>query len=172
MFQLSTNSSVVTHDESLERIPDHDLREIVKISQSQCGFIRGYGTTNAIHVTRLLLEKYYEKKKPIHLVFIDLKKVFDRVSREVIWYALRWHGIPEELINYMKLPQRPTKQNDFNSRNIEAVLHFGPWLPKISSLVPFVILVMDSITRGLQEFTPQTLLYKHDFIVALEDKKS
>lgn len=40
-------------------------------------------------ILRKLTEKYWSKGKKLLYVFVDLKKVFDRVSRKVIWYCLR-----------------------------------------------------------------------------------
>ncbi|VDP07609.1 unnamed protein product [Heligmosomoides polygyrus] len=63
------------------------------------GFVSGCGTIDAIHVARLLLEKHCEKQKPVHVAFLDMEKAFDRVPREVIWYALRQYNVPEEIID-------------------------------------------------------------------------
>ncbi|VDO19582.1 unnamed protein product [Heligmosomoides polygyrus] len=51
----------------------------------------------------LLLEKHREKQKPVHFAFLDLEKALDRVPREAIWYALRQHGVPEELIEWVRI---------------------------------------------------------------------
>uniref|UniRef100_A0A183GXM4 DUF2384 domain-containing protein n=1 Tax=Heligmosomoides polygyrus TaxID=6339 RepID=A0A183GXM4_HELPZ len=32
-----------------------------------------------------------------------LREAFDRVPREDIWYALRHHGVPEELIEWVRI---------------------------------------------------------------------
>ncbi|VDP20059.1 unnamed protein product [Heligmosomoides polygyrus] len=85
-----------------ERIVDRRIRDVVQLSTNQCGFVSGCGTVDAIHAVRLLLEKHREKQKPVHFAFLDLEKAFDRVPREVIWYALRQHGIPEELIEWVR----------------------------------------------------------------------
>ncbi|VDP05229.1 unnamed protein product [Heligmosomoides polygyrus] len=79
-----------------ERILDRRIREIVKLSNNQCGFVSGCGTIDAIHAARLLVEKHREKQKPVHIAFLELEKAFDRVPREAIWYALRQHNVPEE----------------------------------------------------------------------------
>ncbi|VDP03593.1 unnamed protein product [Heligmosomoides polygyrus] len=68
-----------------ERILDRRIREIVKLSENQCGFVTGCGTIDAIHAPRLLVEKHREKQKPVHVAFLDLEKAFNRVLREVIW---------------------------------------------------------------------------------------
>ncbi|VDO65843.1 unnamed protein product [Heligmosomoides polygyrus] len=87
-----------------ERILDRRIREIVRLSDNQCAFVSGCGTIGAIHAARLLVAKHREKQKPVHVAFLDLEKAFDRVPREVIWYTLRQHNVPEELIETVIRP--------------------------------------------------------------------
>ncbi|VDO84527.1 unnamed protein product [Heligmosomoides polygyrus] len=46
-----------------ERLVDRRIREIVKFSDNQCGFVAGFGTIDAIHAACLLVEKHREKQK-------------------------------------------------------------------------------------------------------------
>ena len=39
---------------------------------------------------------------PLYFAFIDLEKAFDRVPREVIWWAMRKLGLEEWIINIVK----------------------------------------------------------------------
>ena len=73
----------------LKRIVDGLIRQLVSIDDSQFGFVPGRGTTDAIFVVRQLQEKYLAANKRLYMAFIDLEKAFDRVSRKVIWWALR-----------------------------------------------------------------------------------
>jgi len=57
-------------------------REKVKIDNMQFGFKGSKGTTDAIFIVRQLQNKYIAKKQ-------GLEKAFDRVPREVVWWALR-----------------------------------------------------------------------------------
>ncbi|VDP54323.1 unnamed protein product [Heligmosomoides polygyrus] len=63
-----------------ERIVDGGIRDIGQLSSNQCGFVADNGTIDAIHATRLLLEKHSEKQKPVHIAFLDLEKAFDLTS--------------------------------------------------------------------------------------------
>ncbi|VDP18817.1 unnamed protein product [Heligmosomoides polygyrus] len=55
-----------------------------------------------LYHTRLVIDKHREKQKPVHIAFLDLEKAY-RVPREVIWYALRHHGVPEEPIEWVRI---------------------------------------------------------------------
>ena len=59
------------------------------------GFMPGKGTIDAIFSVRQLIEKYGKVRKELYLIFVDLEKAFDRVPREVIWWALRKKGVME-----------------------------------------------------------------------------
>ena len=47
-------------------------------------FMPGRGMTDAIFITRQLIEKYEETGRNLHMVFDDFEKAFDRVPKEVI----------------------------------------------------------------------------------------
>ena len=78
-----------------ERVIEARLREKVDIDDIQFGFMEGKSTTDAIFIVRKLQEKHLEKKRELWMAFIDLEKAFDRVPREVIWWALRESGVEE-----------------------------------------------------------------------------
>uniref|UniRef100_A0AC35TKY5 Reverse transcriptase domain-containing protein n=1 Tax=Rhabditophanes sp. KR3021 TaxID=114890 RepID=A0AC35TKY5_9BILA len=68
------------------------------ICVKQTGFRSGYCTADNIIALRLLLQKSYEYKIDIHLVFLDFKKAFDIISRKHLWMALRHYNVNEEFI--------------------------------------------------------------------------
>ena len=37
---------------------------------------------------RQLIERFRESKRNLHIVFIDLEKTYDKVTREVLWWTL------------------------------------------------------------------------------------
>ena len=71
----------------LERVVEGLIRQRVEIDEMQCGFMSGRGTTDAIFIVRQLQEKHLAANKPLYMAFVDLEKAFDRVPRDVIWWA-------------------------------------------------------------------------------------
>ena len=76
-----------------EKVIERRLRAETHISKNQFGFMPGRSTTEAIYLLRGLMEKYRSKRKDLHMIFIDLEKVYDCVSRELLWKALEKKGV-------------------------------------------------------------------------------
>jgi hypothetical protein len=47
----------------------------------------------AIFLIRQLMERDREQKKDLHIVFIDLEKAYDKVLRNIMWWALQKHKV-------------------------------------------------------------------------------
>ena len=56
----------------------------VELSDSQCGFQQGRSCTDQIFSVAQHIEKLYEHRTQGFLVFIDLRKAYDSVSREAL----------------------------------------------------------------------------------------
>jgi hypothetical protein len=76
-----------------ERIIEHRLREVTNVTENQFDFMPGRSTMDAIFMISQLMEKCREQKKDLHLIFIDLEKAYDKVPRNVIWWALQKHQV-------------------------------------------------------------------------------
>jgi Reverse transcriptase (RNA-dependent DNA polymerase) len=67
-----------------ERVIEHRLRKLTTVSKNQFGLMPGRSTMEAIFLIRQLMERYREQKD-LHMIFIDLKKVYDKIPRNIIW---------------------------------------------------------------------------------------
>ena len=52
--------------------------------ENQFGFMPGRSTTDPIHLLRQLIERFRERKRNLHMVFIDLEKDYDKVLRGIM----------------------------------------------------------------------------------------
>ena len=51
---------------------------------------------------RQVMERYREKKNDLHMVFIDLEKAYDKISRNVMWWALDKHKVLTKYVGLIK----------------------------------------------------------------------
>ena len=61
-------------------------------------FRPGRGTIDQIWLVRQLIEKSIEHECAVHISFVDLKKAFDSVPREIIRLLLKERGIEEQVV--------------------------------------------------------------------------
>jgi hypothetical protein len=85
-----------------ERIIKHHLRGVTNITKNQFGFMPGRSTMEAIFLIRQLMERCREQKKDLHMIFIDLEKAYDKVPRNIMWWALRKHKVSSKYITLIK----------------------------------------------------------------------
>ena len=69
-----------------------------ELADSQCGFRKGRSCTDHIFSVTQLVEKCYEHRTPACLIFIDLRKAYDSVSRAALWRGLEIMGVPPSLV--------------------------------------------------------------------------
>lgn len=156
----------------LERVVEQRIRNIVDLDDMQFGFRPGRGTTDPIYIIRQVQEKFMAKKKELWIAFIDLEKAFDRVPREVVWWALRKVGVDEWLIDVIKAMYLGTttavKTKDGLSDEFEVKV--GVHQGSVLSPLLFTI-VLEALSREFREGLPWELLYADDLALLAESEE-
>ena len=70
-----------------------------QLSETQLGFRKNKGCTDAIFALRQLIEKSIEFNETLYLAFVDQEKAFDRVDRNKLWEILKQYGVSTHLTN-------------------------------------------------------------------------
>jgi hypothetical protein len=85
-----------------EMIIEHRLRRVTNVTKNQFGFMSGRSTIETIFLIRQLMKKCREQKKDMHMIFNDLEKAYDKVTRNVMWWALQKHKVSSKYITLIK----------------------------------------------------------------------
>ena len=156
----------------LERILDPIIRLMVDIDQMQFGFVPGRGTTDAIFIVRQLQEKYIASNRRLYFAFVDLEKAFDRVPRQVLWWALRSLGVEEWAVRviqgmYANARSRVRVNGLYSEEfNVGVGVHQG------SVLSPLLfILVLEALSRNFRTGAPWELLYADDLVIIADSQE-
>ena len=68
------------------------------LPDTQCGFRKGRSCADMIFAVRQISEKLYEHRCSGFMVFVDLRKAYDSVTRKCMWEILRKAGVPDKLV--------------------------------------------------------------------------
>jgi hypothetical protein len=130
---------------------------------NQFGFMPGRSTTEAIFLITQVMEWFKEQKKDLHMVFIDLEKAYDKIPRNVMWWALDKHKVPSKYVTLIKdmynnvVTSVRTNDGSTDYFQIKIGLHQG------SALSSYIFaLVMDEVTKNIQGDIPWCMLFADD----------
>lgn len=146
----------------LEHVTDAHLQSIITISPNQCWFVKGHGMMDVIHAARLLTERHKEKRRTVHIAFLNLEKAFDQVLHKFIWYSLCSHGIPEVYVHWVQLPCNNATSSIHCTTGVTELFHIWVDVHQGSALLPLLR------TVDLQTSHLGTLLYADDVMLACE----
>ncbi|KAK1613062.1 hypothetical protein QYE76_036735 [Lolium multiflorum] len=114
-----------------ERVIEHRLKRMTSVTKNQFGFMPRRSTMETIFLVRQLMERYKKQKKDLHMVFIDLEKAYDKIPRQVMWWALEKHKVPAKYITLIKdmydnvVTSVRTRDGDTDDFPIKIGLHQG-----------------------------------------------
>ena len=71
-------------------------------SDAQFGFKAKHSTVDYIFILTSLIERHLQNKKRLYCAFIDLKRAFDSVYRDGLWFKLIKNGVDGKLLSLLK----------------------------------------------------------------------
>jgi len=108
------------------------------IGDHQCGFRHSRSTTDHIFCICQILEKKWEYNKAVHQLFIDFKKAYDSVRREVLYNILSEFGIPMKLVRLIKMCLTETYSKVHVGKNLSDMFPIRNGLKQGDALSPLV----------------------------------
>ena len=124
---------------------------MVRTDELQMELMPRRGTIDAIFILRQVLEKYEIAGGKLFVVFVNLEKAFDRVSREVIWWILRRKGVVERELTITEMYKNIiTSVRIVSEGSEEFDVKVGVHQASVLSSILFAI-VMNKITKDATE---------------------
>lgn len=153
-----------------ERILEARLRVVVeeKLGEWQYSYRPGRGTTDLIFALRMLVEKAWEWNVEEHMVFLDLKKAFDRVPRNKLWRVLEdpRYGVPGHLIRAIRGLYQRTESAVISDYRDSQWFEITSGVRQGSVLSPLLFIIyMDNIMKNIIEadgYATSTFAYADD----------
>jgi hypothetical protein len=71
-------------------------------AKGQVGFKKDFRTTNNLFILRTLIEQARFQKKKLYTCFVDFKKAFDIVPRDLLWQVLEGLGISGRILECLR----------------------------------------------------------------------
>ena len=106
------------------------------------------------------------------MTFIDLEKAYDRVPRKVLWWVLEKKKVATKYVKVIKdmydgaITSVKTRDGTSSDIPITIGLHQG------SAINPYLFaLVMDELTKGLQDEVPWSILFADDIVLIDETRE-
>ena len=138
----------------------------VNVDDMQFGFMTGRGTTDTIFILRHIQEKYIGNNRNLYFAFVDLEKAFDRVPRNVLWWALRKAGIPEWIVCVVQIMYQNARScvRINNLYSDVFIVQVGVHRGSVLSPLLFII-VLEASPQEFQTGCPWELLYADNLVI-------
>ena len=118
------------------------------LRKNQNGFRRGRTTIAQILSLRRIIEEMRNHNKEITLCFVDFKKAFDSINRDVMFKILPLYGIPEPIITAIKVLYTNTKALVITPDGETQPFDISAGVLQGDTLAPFLfIIVLDYALR-------------------------
>jgi hypothetical protein len=105
------------------------------IGDHQCGFHRNRSTMDQIFYIQQILQKKWEYNGTVNQLFIDFKKAYDSVKREVLYNILLEFGIHRKLVRLIKMCLNVTYSKFYVDKLLFDTFPIQNWLKQGDALL-------------------------------------
>ena len=118
------------------------------LRKNQNGFRRGRSTLSQILCLRRLIEESNLSKLDLALIFVDFSKAFDSVDRSKMFEILKLYGIPNEIIEAIRVMYTDTSSTILTTDGETPSFSILAGILQGDTLAPFLfIIVVDYVMR-------------------------
>nr|KAG5701644.1 hypothetical protein BaRGS_019333 [Batillaria attramentaria] len=119
-----------------------------QLREEQTGFRPEKSCSDHIFTLRQILEQSNEWNAPLYVNFVDMEKAFDSIHRESLWKILRHYGVPQKIVNVIKMLYGDFSSRVINNNTLSGAFKVNTGVKQGCNLSPFLfVLGMDWIMR-------------------------
>ena len=112
------------------------------LRSNQAGFRTGRSCTQQIHILRRIMEGFQDRQLPLTVTFIDFKKAFDSINRNMMFAVLRHYGIPEAVVNAISVLYLNSKSAVMVDGNLSDTFAVSTGVLQGDVLAPFLFVIL------------------------------
>ena len=95
------------------------------IPDAQFGFRKGLSTTDAVYCLTSVIQHMINSNKRLYVAFIDMKKCFDSVYRNGLWFKMHSLGISSKILKIVRSMYRSVKNKVRHGNSYSEFLEIG-----------------------------------------------
>ncbi|KAI8486765.1 hypothetical protein Bbelb_355130 [Branchiostoma belcheri] len=123
----------------LTRIREH-VDPILR--NNQAGFRQGRSCAQQVHILRRIIEAFQTHQLSLIVTFIDFKKAFDSINRNVMFAVLRHYGVPVTIVNAISVLYNNSKSAVMVDGNITKPFQVTTGVLQGDVLAPFLFIIL------------------------------
>jgi len=108
------------------------------IGDHQCGFQCNRSTIDHVFCIRQILEKKWVYNEEVNQLFIDFKKAYNSVRKEVLYKILIEFGIPRKLVRLIKMSLTETCSRVWVGKNVSDRFSIRNGLKQVDAVSPML----------------------------------
>ncbi len=129
---------------------------------TQAGFLKKRSATQNVLYVRFIVEKAIQQKRTLYIMFIDLRKAFYRVDREVVYEVMKAKGLPQEWVQWIKTLAENIVTHIAVGKDFTEDVNFWAGVPRGGPLSPMMFnmiieLLISELIEASSKFQHSTL---------------
>ena len=122
------------------------------ISDAQFGFRKGLSTTDAIFALHSLVQHYLYNNKRLYIAFVDLKKCFDSIYRNGLWFKMHKFNVDGKVLRIIRNMYEHVKSCVRQCNDYSDLIEYAVGLRQGEVISPALVsLFLEDIEMYLQE---------------------
>ena len=118
------------------------------LRNNQAGFRTGRSCTQQIQILRRIMDGAYMQDIPLFITFIDFKKAFDSIIREMMFAILRHYGITAKIVEAIRVLYDKSTSQVFVEGQLSEPFDITTGVLQGDVLAPFLfIIVIDYVSK-------------------------